>query len=62
MQPQPRPRIGRRAALGKFVAAVRRDFGIVQHYRKKYHNEEIALHRLPLDVVRTLMAEALRGR
>ncbi|MCU0696073.1 MAG: serine acetyltransferase [Myxococcaceae bacterium] len=43
-----------RKALGAFVKAVRADYGSVQRYRQKYHDEAIPLGRLPVDAVKKI--------
>ena len=42
----------RRQALGRFLGAVRADFGSLQRNRAKYHGEAVSMRRLPLDFVR----------
>ncbi len=39
-------------ALISFASSVRADFGSMQRYREKYHQEKISLLRLPVDAVR----------
>ena len=41
-------------ALRSFVSAVHKDFLTIARYRKKYHNDEIALRRLPAELVRKI--------
>lgn len=40
--------------LAAFAASVRADYGTVQRYREKYHQEKISLVRLPLEAVRKI--------
>lgn len=40
--------------LRTFVDSVRADYGSVQRYREKYHQEKISLARLPVDAVRKI--------
>ncbi len=43
-----------RAALKTFAQAVREDFAEIQRNQKKYHGEEIGLHRLPYESVKKI--------
>lgn len=40
--------------LSKFFSSVRADFGSMQRYRAKYHNEVVPLSRLPADLVKKI--------
>ena len=41
-------------ALKSFAQSVRADFGTLQRYREKYHQEKVSLGRMPLDAVRKI--------
>lgn len=47
------------AASAALVAAVKEDYGSVQRYRQKYHDENITSWRLPLDVVKKIGLQTL---
>ncbi len=41
-------------SLTKFITSVRADFGSLQRYRAKYHNEVVPLSHLPADLVKKI--------
>lgn len=41
-------------SLTKFITSVRADFGSMQRYRAKYHNEVVPLSHLPADLVKKI--------
>ena len=56
-------KVSTRQALKNFVDGVRGDYGVLQRYRAKYHNDTLPLHRMPLDFVQKIgfqMAGAVR--
>lgn len=42
------------SSLSRFVTSVRADFGSLQRYRAKYHNEVVPLSRLPAALVKKI--------
>lgn len=55
--------ISKRQALKNFVDGVRGDYGVLQRYRAKYHNDKLPLYRMPVDFVQKIgfqMAGAVR--